>query len=95
MSVILYPDHGKAMAEQFVISRMVSLAVRDLVEPPHRGGTIKWPNDIYVRDDKIAGILIENTHYGRNARKHRGRNWAECQPDCFQERRPQPGLTGH
>jgi BirA family biotin operon repressor/biotin-[acetyl-CoA-carboxylase] ligase len=25
---------------------------------------IKWPNDIYVGDDKIAGILIENSIMG-------------------------------
>ncbi len=25
---------------------------------------IKWPNDIYVRDDKIAGILIEHSIMG-------------------------------
>ena len=24
-------------------------------------GLVKWPNDIYVKDKKIAGILIENT----------------------------------
>jgi len=24
-------------------------------------GKIKWPNDIYVKDQKIAGILIENS----------------------------------
>ncbi len=29
---------------------------------------IKWPNDIYVADDKIAGILIENSIFG---------NWIE------------------
>ena len=23
--------------------------------------SIKWPNDIYIKDDKIAGILIEST----------------------------------
>ena len=26
---------------------------------------IKWPNDIYVRDKKICGILIENTFRGK------------------------------
>ena len=25
---------------------------------------IKWPNDIYVNNDKIAGILIENSIMG-------------------------------
>ncbi len=28
--------------------------------------TVKWPNDIYVADSKIAGILIENSFLGNN-----------------------------
>lgn len=63
MSVILYPVTVKP-AEQFVIAQMVSLAVRDLVAFHSSEARIKWPNDIYVRDDKIAGILIENTIMG-------------------------------
>ena len=63
MSVILYPLMIMP-EEQFVISQMVSLAVYDLIrtETPHV--RIKWPNDIYVRDDKIAGILIEHSIMG-------------------------------
>jgi BirA family biotin operon repressor/biotin-[acetyl-CoA-carboxylase] ligase len=63
MSVVLYPFMIRP-EEQFVISQMVSLAVYDLVraETPHV--KIKWPNDIYVRDDKIAGILIEHSIMG-------------------------------
>jgi BirA family biotin operon repressor/biotin-[acetyl-CoA-carboxylase] ligase len=63
MSVILYPVMVKP-AEQFVISQMVSLAVHDLVALHTPEARIKWPNDIYVRNDKIAGILIENTIMG-------------------------------
>lgn len=63
MSVILYPVTVKP-AEQFVISQMISLAVHDLVSLHTSEVRIKWPNDIYVRDDKIAGILIENSIMG-------------------------------
>lgn len=63
MSILLYPVMIKP-AEQFVISQMVSLAVHDLVALHTTEARIKWPNDIYVRDDKIAGILIENTIMG-------------------------------
>lgn len=63
MSVILYPVMVKP-AEQFVLSRMISLAVHDLVSLFTPDASIKWPNDIYVRDDKIAGILIENSIMG-------------------------------
>lgn len=63
MSVILYPVIVKP-AEQFVISQMISLAVHELVSLHTAEASIKWPNDIYVRDDKIAGILIENSIMG-------------------------------
>ena len=63
MSVILYPETVKPW-EQFVICQMISLAVHDLVSLRTGDARIKWPNDIYVRDDKIAGILIENSIMG-------------------------------
>lgn len=63
MSVILYPVMVSP-ADQFIISRFVSLAVHDLVAWHSPAARIKWPNDIYVGDDKIAGILIENSIMG-------------------------------
>ena len=63
MSIILYPSMIKPQ-EQFIISRMVSLAVLDVVNEETRGASVKWPNDIYVSDDKIAGILIEHSVMG-------------------------------
>ena len=63
MSVILYPVMVKP-GEQFVVLQMISLAVHDLVSKHVTGVTIKWPNDIYAGDDKIAGILIENSIMG-------------------------------
>jgi len=63
MSVILYPVMVTP-ADQFIISRMISLAVCDLVSKYTSLARIKWPNDIYVGDDKIAGILIENSIMG-------------------------------
>jgi BirA family biotin operon repressor/biotin-[acetyl-CoA-carboxylase] ligase len=65
MSVILYPV-SISPGEQFVISQMVSLAVFDLVRAETPRVSIKWPNDIYVMNDKIAGILIENSVVGNS-----------------------------
>jgi BirA family biotin operon repressor/biotin-[acetyl-CoA-carboxylase] ligase len=65
MSVILYPVTVRA-EDQFIISQMVSLALYDLVRKEASGVKIKWPNDIYVKDDKIAGILIENSIMGNS-----------------------------
>jgi BirA family biotin operon repressor/biotin-[acetyl-CoA-carboxylase] ligase len=49
---------------QFYISKVVSLAIVDTLEGFNIQPTVKWPNDIYVDDKKIAGILIENSIMG-------------------------------
>lgn len=45
---------------QFVISMAISVAIVQGVEAYGIHPTIKWPNDIYVGDRKLCGILIEN-----------------------------------
>lgn len=45
----------------FVISEMVSLSVKYTLDKYLSDITVKWPNDIYYKDLKITGILIENT----------------------------------
>lgn len=48
--------------KQFSISRMAALSIRDCISYfLKKPVSIKWPNDIYVNDKKIAGILIENS----------------------------------
>jgi BirA family transcriptional regulator, biotin operon repressor / biotin---[acetyl-CoA-carboxylase] ligase len=59
-SIILYPVTVVA-DKQFVISKMISLGIRDYLITILPDVHIKWPNDIYVSSDKIAGILIENS----------------------------------
>jgi BirA family biotin operon repressor/biotin-[acetyl-CoA-carboxylase] ligase len=59
-SIILYPVSVKA-ENQFIISKMISLGIRDYLAGILPDVYIKWPNDIYVKSDKIAGILIENS----------------------------------
>jgi len=58
-TIILYPDWIKA-EELFYISKFISLSLFDFLKTYTKDVTIKWPNDIYVGNKKIAGILIEN-----------------------------------
>lgn len=66
-SLILLPTF-LAATEQFWLNMAVSLAINDTLSPllPNGGLTIKWPNDVYVYDRKLGGVLIENTLQGYN-----------------------------
>lgn len=64
-SLVLIPD-GATVDRQVLLNMSMCLAVRDMVQescPTHKVA-IKWPNDVYVEDKKIAGILIENVLQG-------------------------------
>lgn len=64
-SIILYPKLLQA-GKQFQISKLVSLSIVEFLEKEIGSVSIKWPNDIYVGEKKIAGILIENSIKGQN-----------------------------
>lgn len=55
--------------EQFVISQIASLCVRNVAARYAEGVTIKWPNDIYYGDCKLAGMLIETVLEGAFVRQ--------------------------
>ncbi len=62
MSMLLRP-RGLHPSCQFLISQAVSLAIVAVLKKylPGNDVSVKWPNDIYVGDSKICGILIENS----------------------------------
>ena len=49
---------------QFVINGVVSLSIVELLKTYGIDARIKLPNDIYVNDKKICGILIEHSVLG-------------------------------
>ncbi|MBC5773956.1 biotin--[acetyl-CoA-carboxylase] ligase [Pontibacter sp. KCTC 32443] len=61
LSVILSPVF-LPVRQQFYLNMAISLAVLDLLrEQGAAEAQVKWPNDLYVKDKKLGGILIENT----------------------------------
>ncbi len=62
-STVLYPRFVEAR-HQFVLSQIVSLAVKEELDTYTEGISIKWPNDIYWHEKKICGMLIENVLEG-------------------------------
>jgi BirA family biotin operon repressor/biotin-[acetyl-CoA-carboxylase] ligase len=63
ISIILFPSMINP-TDQFLLSMAVSLGICDFLDMHTSAISIKWPNDIYVKNDKIAGILIENSIMG-------------------------------
>lgn len=55
------PICGLHPRNQFVISEAVALAISSALARFRLDAMIKWPNDIYVENKKICGILIENS----------------------------------
>jgi len=64
-SIIQYPA-SVSPEDQFSISIAISLGICDFLDRNISGSKIKWPNDIYLHNDKIAGVLIENSIMGEN-----------------------------
>ncbi len=63
-SMIFNPRHLHAN-KQFILSQIAAIALsetcKSVLEPELRSLiTIKWPNDIYFEDQKLAGMLLEH-----------------------------------
>jgi BirA family biotin operon repressor/biotin-[acetyl-CoA-carboxylase] ligase len=65
MSLVLDP-RPLALSGQFLLGAAVALGCLFTVRNfEAEGWTLKWPNDLYWRDRKAAGILIENIIKGK------------------------------
>lgn len=63
-SYVYFPTFLKT-DQQFYLIKAVSLAIKDLLDKYLIDkARIKWPNDIYINDLKITGILIESSTKG-------------------------------
>lgn len=62
-SLVVEPTHIH-VGEQFVISMIASLASADAIRQAGVECMVKWPNDLYVDNRKVGGILIEHSLQG-------------------------------
>lgn len=64
-SMLLYPRFLPP-GRQFILTKVVALGVRETLGQllPDVSVKIKWPNDIYIDDRKVAGILIQHSIMG-------------------------------
>ena len=64
-SAIIYPSFLPA-DRQFTLNQAIALGIADFVAQKIQTETVqvKWPNDIYIGDRKVCGILIQNSILG-------------------------------
>lgn len=66
MTSVIYHFKNLDPDRSFLLSKAISLAIYETVnEVVKQNVSIKWPNDIYVEDQKISGMLIENKWQGQ------------------------------
>ena len=58
-SILFYPEH-LSVNRAFSVLEMAALSVKHTLDKHVSDISIKWPNDIYWKNKKISGILIEN-----------------------------------
>lgn len=58
---ILFRPERLAAGDILILTCAVTAGIRDYLGEEGVSSRIKWPNDIWVGDRKICGILIENT----------------------------------
>ena len=59
MSLLVRPTGALEVTSQFLLSQTVAVALHAAMKSFGIDTRLKWPNDIYVGDRKLAGILIE------------------------------------
>ncbi len=88
-SIILKPCF-LPIRDQFLISKVLSLSVLSLLEAYIPEVMIKWPNDIYVGQKKISGILIENSILGNKIEYSTAGIGLNINQLIFQSKAPNP-----
>ena len=64
LSILVRPAEALAVKEQFFLSQAVALALHDAMSCYGIETSLKWPNDIYVGNRKLAGVLVELDYSG-------------------------------
>jgi BirA family transcriptional regulator, biotin operon repressor / biotin---[acetyl-CoA-carboxylase] ligase len=59
-SIVLFPEFLE-IRRQFILSKLVTLGIYRALNKYVDSLKIKWPNDIYAGNQKLGGILIENS----------------------------------
>lgn len=64
LSMLVRPGRVLAVANQFILSQAVALSLHNALLQYGIATKVKWPNDIYAGNRKLAGILVELDYSG-------------------------------
>ena len=64
-SLLCHPDFILA-SRQWLLSQCMAVAIQQALSQFVEGVEVKWPNDIYIGDQKISGTLIECDLLGKH-----------------------------
>ena len=63
-SILVRPGETLEVSKQFLLSQAVALSIHDAMKCHGIDTLLKWPNDIYAGNRKLAGILLELDYSG-------------------------------
>jgi BirA family biotin operon repressor/biotin-[acetyl-CoA-carboxylase] ligase len=63
-SILVRPGETLEVQKQFLLSQAVALSIHDAMKCYGIETQLKWPNDIYAGNRKLAGILLELDYSG-------------------------------
>lgn len=63
-SIMSRPGQALEVSNQFLLSQAAALAIHTALKSYGIDTRLKWPNDIYVGNRKLAGILVEVDYSG-------------------------------
>lgn len=64
LSILLRPGCALKVSGQFLLSQAVALSIHSAMKCYGIETRLKWPNDVYAGDRKLAGILVELDYSG-------------------------------
>lgn len=88
-SFVIFPKELPAR-KHFILLQITALALFDTLSEYTEGISIKWPNDIYWKDKKICGTLIENDLRGMNIERSISGTGVNLNQKIFRSDAPNP-----
>lgn len=98
LSILIHP-HAIAIQQQFVLSMVGALSLKAVLDKYVNHISLKWPNDIYWKDKKLCGTLIETSVDTKGIKNCIFGIGLNVNQTCFTSDAPNPislcGIIGH